>query len=102
MVHQNPYQSPAPDDREGLAGPRGDYAPCPYCASVHATKVDHTWWGGFVGPRILRVVKCDDCGASFAGHTGEKVTGKIVLYVAIGLPIGIGFLFALYWLRSLF
>ena len=54
--------------------------PCPKCGSTDIKKVGYTWWGGALGPKLLNHVKCNSCGATFNGKTGESNTLKILLY----------------------
>ena len=59
---------------------------CPKCGSPEFKKVGFTWWGGAVGPAILKHVKCGKCGATFNGRTGQaNTTGIIVYSVVLGV-----------------
>ena len=62
---------------------------CPKCGSPEFTKVGFTWWGGAVGPAILKHVKCSKCGAMFNGRTGQSNTTGIIVYSVVGGVIGI-------------
>lgn len=46
-----------------------------------------TWWGGFIGPRILSHVKCNSCGEQFNGKTGKSNTVGIIIYTVVVLGI---------------
>lgn len=48
------------------------YAPCPNCGSTSVERVRYTLWGGFIGPLIFHLVKCNDCGKTYNGKTGGK------------------------------
>jgi hypothetical protein len=57
---------------------------CPKCAAdVEPLPVGFTWWGGFVGPKMLKHVECPACHARFNGETGTSNEGAIRLYIAI-------------------
>ena len=56
------------------------------------SKSKFTWWGGVLGPRILKHVKCGSCGKGYNGKTGKDNFNGIVIYsVVLGL-IGVGFM----------
>lgn len=59
------------------------YVPCPRCATPNPKKVGFTWWGGLLGPSILSHVKCQRCGLTFNGKTGQSNTTGIVVYTII-------------------
>jgi hypothetical protein len=48
-----------------------------------ATKVNCTWWGGVIGPRILNHVKCNQCGQTFNSKTGRSNTTGIIVYSVV-------------------
>lgn len=60
---------------------------CPSCQSSELTKVKFTWWGGFIGPKIINTVKCNDCGKSFNGKTGGSNTVPIIIYTVVILAV---------------
>ena len=63
-----------------------EYAPCPFCNASNAEKVKFTWWGGLLGPKLLKHVKCLGCGKAYNGKTGKENTTNIVIYiVAVGV-----------------
>ena len=55
-----------------------EYAECPSCGQSKAKKVSFTWWGGMIGPGILNHVKCQACGTSYNGKTGNSNTVGII------------------------
>ncbi|CAN5708289.1 hypothetical protein BH20ACI4_BH20ACI4_11310 [soil metagenome] len=59
------------------------FAPCPKCSSPNADQLKFTWWGGLIGPKILKHVKCNSCGAKYNGKTGKDNTTAIVIYCAV-------------------
>src|SRR5262249_54031339 len=40
---------------------RSQWADCPNCGAHDPAKVSYTWWGGFIGPAIINVVRCQEC-----------------------------------------
>ena len=57
---------------------------CPKCGREGETiPVTFTWWGGVVGPRMLRHVECPACHARFNGETGQSNDAAIRLYIAV-------------------
>ena len=59
------------------------FAPCPKCRNSNAEQLNFTWWGGVVGPKILKHVKCQSCGAKYNGKSGKANTTAIVIYIAV-------------------
>ena len=59
------------------------FAPCPKCSNSNAEQLKFTWWGGLIGPKILKHVKCQSCGAKYNGKTGKDNTTGIVIYTLI-------------------
>jgi hypothetical protein len=98
---ENPYASPqTPSFAPGAIWPppgAEPCAPCPQCGNVYARKIDFTWWGGLLGPRILNHVKCLQCGQTYNSKTGRSNFTAIVLYQVITLLI-IALLFAAFTL----
>ena len=39
--------------------------------------------GGVIGPKILKHVKCQSCGAKYNGKTGSYNTTAIIIYLVI-------------------
>jgi rubredoxin/bifunctional DNA-binding transcriptional regulator/antitoxin component of YhaV-PrlF toxin-antitoxin module len=56
------------------------YVPCPQCGSADIKKVNFTWWGGLLGPRLFNHVKCNSCGFKYNGKTGKPNTTAIIIY----------------------
>jgi rubredoxin len=75
----------------------GEYVPCPRCARPDPEKVKFTWWGGVLGPSLLKHVKCNGCGLTYNGKSGQSNTTSIVIYsvivAAIFFAIGLFFIF---------
>ena len=71
------FVSPYP--RETPQQPAG--TPCPRCGDRFAKKVKFTWWGGVVGPGLLKLVKCPSCGGQFNEKTGKSALTAIIVYV---------------------
>jgi hypothetical protein len=59
------------------------YAPCPKCRGSNAAPVKFTWWGGVLGPKLLKHVKCSACGHAYNGKTGKDNTTGILIYFAV-------------------
>jgi hypothetical protein len=59
--------------------------------------VNFTWWGGVLGPRLLKHVKCNGCGTTYNGKSGQSNTTNIVVYsVILGvISFGIALFFIL-------
>jgi hypothetical protein len=87
MATVNPYQPPsAPLDAPNLAGTA---VACPKCGSQEASKVGFTWWGGALGPRLFRVLRCAQCRTQYNGKTGGKLTKTILIYQGVALLLGV-------------
>ena len=89
---ENPYAAPqTPPVQPPVASwpPAGanQSAPCFRCGSTYARKVDFTWWGGLLGPKMLNHVRCVQCGQAFNAKTGRSNLAAIVLYQAIVLVV---------------
>ncbi len=65
------------------------YQPCPQCGSTNASKVKFTWWGGALGPSMLRHVKCNNCGTEYNGKTGKSNQTNIILYFAVTFVVAL-------------
>jgi hypothetical protein len=68
---------------------------CPRCQNTNCTKPSYTWWGGFLGPKIINHVKCARCGFAFNPTTGNAITGAIIIYSVIVGAIAFALVFAL-------
>ncbi len=66
------------------------YAPCPQCNASAAQKVNFTWWGGVLGPRVLKHVKCGSCGKGYNGKTGKDNLNGIIIYSVVVGMIALG------------
>jgi len=64
------------------------YVPCPQCGSTDIKKVGFTWWGGALGPSILKHVKCNACGKSYNGITGKDNTTGMIIYLVVSIIVG--------------
>jgi hypothetical protein len=54
---------------------------CPSCRQdVPPIKVGFTWWGGFIGAKLINHVECPACHARFNGTTGQSNNTNIVIY----------------------
>ena len=64
-----------------------EYVPCPNCNTPDPSKVNFTWWGGLIGPRLFTHVKCNSCRTTYNGKTGKSNSGKIAIYFLVILAI---------------
>jgi len=72
---------------------------CPRCGCPETSPVSFTWWGGVLGPKLLHVVKCHNCGQQFNGKTGRSNAAGIAIYTIVALILCIivfGFLFSMW------
>ncbi len=60
-----------------------NYAPCPQCNAAAAQKVTFTWWGGILGPKLFKHVKCRNCGKGYNGKTGRDNKNAIIIYCVV-------------------
>lgn len=72
------------------------FAQCPKCKNANAEQVKFTWWGGLLGPKILKHVKCNSCGAKYNGKTGKDNTTGIVIYSLVVGVIVFGLMFVVF------
>lgn len=78
----------------------GEYVSCPRCTRPDPEKVKFTWWGGTLGPSILKHVKCNGCGLTYNGKSGQSNTTSIVIYsVIVGAIFFVLGLFFFFFLR---
>lgn len=71
---------------------------CPFCESEHVKRVNYTFWGGVIGPRIFNLHRCEDCNAQYNAKTGQRLAPmKIALYLAgvVVITVLIAFFFFL-------
>jgi hypothetical protein len=59
--------------------------------------VKFTWWGGVLGPKLLKHVKCQTCGYAFNGKTGKDNTKGIVIYFAVIGALAFVVMFAVFF-----
>jgi transposase-like protein len=60
-----------------------EYVPCPRCTRPYPEQVKFTWWGGLLGPRLFKHVKCIGCGLTYNGKSGQSNTTNIVIYSVV-------------------
>lgn len=75
--------------------PTSEFVACPACQSQTAKRLNFTWWGGALGPRLLTHVKCGACGVTYNGKTGRSNNGAIAAYIVIVYVVVIGLLILL-------
>lgn len=55
---------------------------CPKCQQdVTPQPVGFTWWGGFVGAKVINHVECPSCHGRFNGKTGKPNDKGIAIYI---------------------
>lgn len=77
------------------------YKPCYNCQKTDYTKVKSTRWGGLLGPQLLNHVKCNSCGKTYNGKTGQSNHKNIWLYSGAILTVTIILIFGLSFLGLL-
>lgn len=81
-----PYPQPPPGWQPGMS----EYVACPRCARPDPEQVKFTWWGGILGPRMFKHVKCRWCGMTYNGKTGQSNTTNIVIYSVVAFVVFFG------------
>ena len=57
---------------------------CPGCRQdVPPQPVGFTWWGGFIGAKIINHVECPACHKRFNGRTGQSNDTNITIYIVV-------------------
>jgi hypothetical protein len=68
----------------------GQWADCPHCGNPgDATRIWWTMWGGLIGPAMICHVRCNECGTTYNGKSGNYNTTAITLFVVISVAIGL-------------
>jgi phage FluMu protein Com len=67
----------------------GEWAPCPNCGCRDGTRARWTIWGGLLGPAMINVVRCHDCGSNYNGVHGDYNGGRIAIYIVVSLLISL-------------
>ncbi len=88
MSTVNPYESPTQASQ--IKPPGEQFAPCPVCRGTSAKRLNFTFWGGAIGPRLLTHVRCEQCGTTFNGKTGKSNLTAIIIYQFVALAIAVG------------
>lgn len=97
MSQINPYAPPqvpqpqVPPQHSPMQPPPGteQFAPCPWCGNVFASRIGFTLWGGALGPRLFTHVKCSRCGKAYNGKTGKSNAAAIAIYVVVTCVVGV-------------
>lgn len=97
MSDSNPFASPqAPGaSRRGAEGET--FAPCPRCGETEGMRIGFTWWGGKLGPWVLKHVRCLNCGMKYNGRSGRPNLGGILLYNGVAAVVAFVIVFSLLW-----
>lgn len=79
------YPPPQFSQQPGWAGAAGmgEFVPCPKCARPDPEQVKFTWWGGLLGPKLLKHVKCRWCATTYNGKTGQSNNTNIIIYSVV-------------------
>ena len=71
--------------------------PCPRCRQVGANIRTWSWWGGLIGPKIMKQATCMFRKQDFNYQTGKPITGQtILLYMLAGFGITFGVLMMIF------
>jgi DNA-directed RNA polymerase subunit M/transcription elongation factor TFIIS len=73
------------------------YLPCPKCGASGSTKVEWTWWGRYLGPKLFNHVVCPECEHGYNGMTGGSNIAAKILFVLVPLLGIAGILVALFF-----
>jgi len=87
QMNSDPYQSP--QHSGGSRESAGQFAGCPTCGNVYATKINFTFWGGLLGPKLFHHVKCTECGTKYNGKSGKSNLVPIIIYSVVGFLISL-------------
>ena len=60
-----------------------NYLPCFNCEETNYSKINYTWWGGVLGPKLFHYVKCNVCGTKYNGKTGQSANTAIAIYMLV-------------------
>ncbi|HEY0377919.1 MAG TPA: hypothetical protein VGC87_13435 [Pyrinomonadaceae bacterium] len=60
-----------------------EFVPCPACRRPDPQQMTFTWWGGVLGPKLFKHVKCRGCATTYNGRTGQSNTTNIVIYSVV-------------------
>lgn len=66
---------------------------CPACNSENVKDISWTWWGGLIGPRILKHTKCADCKFTYNRNTKKSNNTPIAIYLAVTTIIAFGIVY---------
>jgi hypothetical protein len=90
-------QHPGYPQQPGPGVPRGSGPGfCPSCGSGEFKAEGFTWWGGVLGPKLLKHVTCRGCGTGFNSSTGKSNNTAIGIYLAVAaVSVIVIFLFLL-------
>jgi hypothetical protein len=69
---------------------------CPHCnQEALSSPVGFTWWGGFIGAKLINHVECSSCRGRYNGNSGKPNTTAIAIYIIVISLIAFGATFAL-------
>jgi len=70
----------------GGAQPWSGYG-CPRCGGPSTYQPSYTFWGGWLGPKMLNHTICNQCGFGFNAKTGKDNTPAIAIYLGVVVVI---------------
>lgn len=88
---------PAPFPGQSWGPPQGPQ--CPRCHGPDVHKPSWTWWGGFLGPKIITHWQCRSCNFGFNPTTGQSTSGSIVIYFVVTFVVCIALAGAFFFMR---
>lgn len=83
----NPFE--APKANINTTSGQSDVAKCPSCGQQDAKAISYTWWGGALGPKMFKQVRCNGCNTDYNKETGKDLKGPIRIYLAVSTVIGL-------------
>lgn len=60
---------------------------CPICGGASARRVRWTPWGGFLGPLVFQLMRCQMCGGRFGGRSRLPEARVIKRYLHTVAPV---------------
>jgi hypothetical protein len=72
-----------------------EYLPCPQCNAPRPEKVNWTWWGSYLGPRLCYQVRCRKCNYTYNGVTGGTNLAAKILFVVVPIVAIVGIIVTL-------
>ena len=65
--------------------------PCPSCNKTNAVETGMTGmsflWGGVIGHKVMQLVQCQECGATYSGKYGWSSGVAALIYTLVMLAV---------------